>query len=104
MKVFMLKSFIIASFMFIAVLAGMQIARDGMSKMRGQQEQNKIIVSDINNDGNKGIAVIPSHDLKKKKQRMQEINGLNVFSELGKKMADGVSKTSQSLVESITNK
>lgn len=104
MKVFMLKSFIVASLMFISVLAGMQIARDGMNKMRGQQGQDKVIVSDMNDDGDKGIAVIPSHDLKKKKQKMQEINGVNVFSELGKKMADGVSKTSQSIVESITNK
>lgn len=108
MKTFMLKSVMIAALMFISVLGGIQLANDGIYKMKGYSGPNlksAISLTDKNN-----ILKLPllssdrsSHDLKVKKERLEKLNAFNLFSSVGKKMSDGISKTSEKILNSIAN-
>lgn len=109
MKMFMLKSFCIASLMFISVIAGMQMANDGIHKMKGYDDpnfQNAIALNEkdehvkatfLGND-------ISSHDLEEKKKKLEEISAFNFFSSIGKKISNGVSTASEQIIELITGK
>ena len=103
MKMFMLKSLAIASIMFISVLAGIQIANNGLNKLKGQPEQNIIATTPLKNETANRSTSLSSHNLEAKKKKLEEINGQNLFSEMGRKMADGVASTSKSLINSIAN-
>lgn len=103
MKIFMLKSFCIAALMFISVLAGMQMAGNGIHKMKGYNDsgfENAVAINEKNTTilGHD----ISSHDLAGKKQRLEEISSFNVFSMMGKKLSDGISNASEKLIETIT--
>ncbi|MGG5254992.1 DUF3679 domain-containing protein [Neobacillus sp. SM06] len=103
MKMFMLKSFAIASIMFISVLAGIQIANNGLNKLKGQPVQTTMTNPPIKSNNANRSTDLTSHNLEAKKQKLEEINGQNLFSEMGKKVADGVANTSKSLINSITS-
>lgn len=103
MKLFMLKSLIVVSLMFISVLAGMQIANESMTQMRGKEQSQSLPAANENSGMASSDGDITSHNLKAKKQKLEEMNALNLFSAMGKKMADGVSKTSESIIHSIAN-
>ncbi len=101
MKMFMLKSFCIAALMFISVLAGMQMAGNGIHKMKGYNDQNANV--SINEKDTTILGQdISSHDLTGKKQKLEEINSFNVFSLMGKKLSDGISNASEKIIQSIT--
>src|SRR3954449_11310852 len=90
MKMFMLKFFCMVALMFISVLAGMQLANNGIHKMKGyddpnfqtavsfQETDNDVRASFLGND-------ISSHDIEAKKRKLEEISSYNFFSSMGKK-------------------
>jgi len=103
MKMFMLKSFCIAALMFISVLAGMQMANNGIHKMKGYEDQNlQNAVSFNEKDASILGQNISSHDLSAKKKKLEEISSYNFFSSMGKKMSDGITNTSEKIIQSIT--
>nr|WP_263325669.1 YqxA family protein [Neobacillus sp. Marseille-Q6967] len=107
MKMFMLKCFFVAALMFISVLAGMQIANDGIHKMKGYDDpnfQNAIALSE-NGEQVKATFLgndISSHDIEEKKKKLEEISAFNFFSSMGRKISEGVSGASKSLIDLIT--
>ncbi|MBI0576408.1 YqxA family protein [Neobacillus cucumis] len=108
MKLFMFKSLGIAALMFISVLAGMQLANDGIHRMKGYNDPNLQKAVTINDKGNDLHASvlgnqITSHDIETKKKKLEEMNAFNLFSSMGKKMSDGISSASKKLVDSISN-
>ncbi|MDR7000397.1 DUF3679 domain-containing protein [Neobacillus niacini] len=107
MKLFMLKSIGIAALMFISVLAGMQLANDGIHRMKGYDDPNFQKTITINDKGNDFHASVlgnqmTSYDIETKKKKLEEMNAFNLFSSMGKKMSDGISGASKKLVESIS--
>lgn len=109
MKMFMLKSFCIASLMFISVIAGMQMANDGIHKMKGYDDPNFQNAIALNEKGEQVKATflgndISSHDLEEKKKKLEEISAFNFFSSIGKKISNGVSTASEQIIELITGK
>jgi hypothetical protein len=99
----MLKSFCIAALMFISVLAGMQMANDGIHKMKGYIDpnfQNAVSISE--QDTSLLGQQIGSHDLVGKKRKLEEISSYNFFSSMGKKMSDGITQASEKIIQSIT--
>ena len=107
MKVFMLKSFCIASLMFISVLAGMQMANDGIHKMKGYEDPNFQNAIALNDNGEQLKATflgndISSHDIDEKKRKLEEISAFNFFSSMGKKFSEGISSASEKLISLIT--
>jgi hypothetical protein len=107
MKMFMLKFFCIIAIMFISVLAGMQLANDGIHKMKGYDDPNFQNAVGINDNGEHVKATflgneISSHDIDEKKKKLEEISAFNLFSSMGKKISQGVSTASEKLISLIT--
>lgn len=107
MKMFMLKFFCILAIMFISVLAGMQLANDGIHKMKGYDDPNFQNAVAINDNGERVKATflgneISSHDIDEKKKKLEEISAFNIFSSMGKKVSEGVSNASEQLINLLT--
>ena len=107
MKMFMLKFFCIVALMFISVLAGMQLANDGIHKMKGYDDPNFQNAVALNDNGEHVKATflgneISSHDINEKKKKLEEISAYNIFSSMGKKISEGVSSASEKLISLIT--
>ena len=103
MKMFMVKTLVIASLMSISVLAGMQMANDGIHKIKGNGLQNGVSINEKGNKistslGNNGI----NYDLVSKRKKLEEMNSFNIFSSMGKKIADGISSATEKAVNKIT--
>jgi hypothetical protein len=108
MKIFMLKSVMIAALMFISVLVGIQLANGGIHKMKGYSDpdfNSAISLTDKNKNMKPPLlgSDISSHDLKAKKVKLEKMNTFNLFSSIGKNLSDGISKTSEKILDSIAN-
>jgi hypothetical protein len=108
MKIFMLKSLCLAALMLISVLIGIQLANDGILKMKGYDDPNFQDAVSIDEKGNEIKATllgndISSHDLEAKKKKLEEISAYNFFSSMGKKMSEGISGASEKIVEFIAD-
>jgi hypothetical protein len=102
MKMFMLKSFCIAALMFISVLAGMQMANDGIHKMKGYSDPNFQNAVSINQKDASFLGQnISSHDLEAKKKKLEDISSFNLFSSIGKNVSDGISNATEKIIQSI---
>lgn len=104
MKLFTLSAIGIAMLMFICVLFGMQQANNGIQKMKGYESEDFQQVLSINQEKEEAEATIlgqnvTSHDLQKKKEQLEEINGFNLFSSIGKGMADTISQLAEKGVD-----
>ncbi len=97
MKIFMVKTFLIASLMFMCVLFGMQQASEGIQKMKGYKDDGFKSAFVIDQTGQGGVNAqvlgndISSHDLEKKREKLEEMKAFNMFSSMGKGIAQGVS-------------
>ena len=110
MKMFMLKSLFIAALMFISVLFGMQFANDGIHRMKGYDDPN-IGTAFTLNENERGKLQgtflgqdVSSHDLEKKKEQLEKMKAYNLFSSVGKKLADGISTATGGTIEFIVEK
>lgn len=109
MKWFMVKTFFLISLMFIAVLFGMQLANEGIHNMKGYDDANFKDAFTVNeNEGGELQASIlgndiSSHDLQRKKEKLEEMKAYNFFSSLGKSLSDGISKVTETTIHHITN-
>ncbi len=108
MRMYMLKSVIIAALMLISVLTGMQLANNGIHKMKGYDDANFQNAVSIEESGNNISASIlgndiSSHDIAAKKKRLEEISAFNFFSSMGKKLSDGITGASDKLIQLITD-
>lgn len=107
---FMLKSFMLASLMFISVLFGMQQANEGIHKMKGYDDPEFKSAFKIkeNEDGSYKSAIlgndVSSHDLEQKRKKLEEMKAFNFFSSLGKSLAEGISLVMEKTVEFLTGK
>jgi hypothetical protein len=110
MKMFLLKSLMLASLMFISVLFGMQQANEGIHKMKGYDDPEFKSAFSIKEteDGSIKSAIlgndVSSHDLEQKRKKLEEMKAFNFFSSLGKKLADGISVVMEKTLELITGK
>lgn len=109
MKWFMLKAFLFTSLMFLVVLLGMQQANDGITKMKGYNDSNfkdaftlqesetgELHASILGND-------VTSHDLKQKKEKLEEMKAYNFFSSIGRKLSNGLSTLAENVIYFITD-
>jgi hypothetical protein len=93
MRMFMVKSLCIAAIMLISVLVGMQLANDGIHKLKGYDDANFQNALSFNESGNDVSASllgneISSHDLKAKKKKLEEMSAYNFFSSMGKNLTE----------------
>lgn len=109
MKMFLLKGVILASLMFLSVLFGMQQANIGIQKMKGYEDPKFKSALTLQERGNGDFQAsilgvdVTSHDLEKKKQKLEEIKAYNLFSDLGKGISNGISSGINQIIEMIPN-
>lgn len=92
---FFLKCSLVLLIFFFGVILGMQKAHTGLENMRGYDDLHlydavSVQVDDGEVKGEFLGEEISSHDLKKKKERLEEMKAYNAFSKMGKKVASGV--------------
>lgn len=110
MKLFLLKAFVLACLMFFCVLTGMQLANNGMKKMRGYDDPNLKLAFTVREIGDGQIETailgkqVSSHDLEQKKQQLEKMNAYNLFSSAGKKLADGLGNAVEKSLDLISGK
>ena len=107
MKMFMLKSVFLACLMFISVLFGMQQANEGIVRMKGyghEQFQSPITINE-KEEGELEASIlgnpISSHDIEKKKEKLEEMKAFNFFSSIGKILAAFISNITDMIIKFI---
>jgi hypothetical protein len=109
MKWFMLKTILFTSIMFLAVLFGMQQANEGITKMKGYSDENfkGAFTFHENETGDLQASIlgkdVSSHDLRQKKEKLEEMKAYNFFSTMGKKLSNGISTMTETLLQAITD-
>lgn len=104
----MFKSFLLASIMFVSVLFGMQLANKGILDMKGyNDEQFKgAFTVEANDKGELEASIlgnnVTSHDLEKKKEKLEEMKAYNFFSSLGKNFAEIMSNLTDKTLHMIS--
>ncbi|WP_071395826.1 YqxA family protein [Bacillus tuaregi] len=108
MKMFMLKSMLIAALMFVSVLFGMEQANVGIQNMKGYSNDqfNGAFTLKESADGELEASIlgkdVSSHDLEKKKKELEEMKAFNFFSSLGKNLAGALSFATEKIIQLIT--
>jgi hypothetical protein len=108
MKIFLLKSLFIVSLMFLSVLFGMQQANFGIQKMKGYDDPKfkSALIVEASDEGEIQASVlgvdVTSHDLEQKKQKLEEIKAYNLFSDMGKKISNGISAGLNQIIEGLS--
>jgi hypothetical protein len=103
MKMFILKSFCLVTFLFLSTLAGIKVANHGMNEMKGHhqsifQSTISLSIQDLNTsigDDRSG------HDLRAKRQKLERMNSFNLFSFFAGEISDGISQTSRNLIKLV---
>ncbi|KAB2338614.1 DUF3679 domain-containing protein [Cytobacillus depressus] len=109
MKWFMLKTLLLTSLMFLAVLFGMQQANEGITKMKGYSDERfkGAFTLQENEAGELHASIlgtdVTSHDLQQKKEKLEEMKAYNFFSSLGKKLSEGLSALAETTLHFITD-
>lgn len=107
MKMFMLKSVFLACLMFVSVLFGMQQANEGIVKMKGygQEQFPEPITIKEKDEGELEASIlgnqVSSHDLEKKKAKLEEMKAFNFFSSIGKSLSDLFSNIMTTIIQFI---
>ncbi|PFG05638.1 DUF3679 domain-containing protein [Bacillus sp. es.034] len=102
MTKFFFKCAFLITALFIGVLIGMQYANQGIVDMKGHEQQNFTSPVGVNQNMEGDVKAsflgneIDSKTLTEKKEKLEEMKSFNVFSSIGKVIAN--------TIESITNK
>lgn len=101
---FTLKCTFILLVLFLGVLIGMQTANDGIKKMKGYDDPSLSSAFEVNqtNQGELEAAIlgekVTSHDIEKKKEKLEEIKAFNLFSSMGKHLGQAISNLFSRLI------
>lgn len=109
MKMFMVKAFLAAALMFISVLFGMQHANEGTRAMRGYDEKGLNPAFSINESSTGELEAsilgqdVSSHDLEKKREKLEKMKAYNFFSSAGRDLAEGLSKAADTAIQKVAD-
>ncbi len=109
MKKFIFKCVVLISALFVGVLIGMQHANNGIVEMKGyhQESFNSPVGITQNQEGNVEASFlgndIKSQTLSEKREKLEEMKAFNVFSSIGKGIANTIVSLTNKLVEVIAS-
>lgn len=112
MKKFTLKVVAIIFVLFFGVLIGMQYANEGLVKMRGFSDpkfEQPVSVTEASTGEVEASFMgnnLSTHDLEAKQQRLEEVKSYNIFSTIGRGLAQfitGIIKGVLSLLGTIVS-
>ncbi|KXG11340.1 YqxA family protein [Anoxybacillus rupiensis] len=93
--------------LFFGVLLGMQQANQGMIKMKGYNDPSFQTVFHVAKDKNGEMEAmvmgnrVSIENISEKKEKLEQMKMFNLFSELGKHLAEGVRSVIQSLLSFV---
>ncbi|MBD3109746.1 DUF3679 domain-containing protein [Bacillus sp. AGMB 02131] len=101
---FWLKCFGIILIFFVGVMFGLQKASSGLVNMRGYEDpelnaavsvehEEGVVTADILGED------LGSHDLEEKKKKLEELKAFNAFSNVGKKITNGIQQGVTKIIE-----
>ncbi|WP_028399259.1 YqxA family protein [Ectobacillus panaciterrae] len=107
MKRFATKCFILAFTLFIGVLAGMQLANDGLKRMKGYNDPTFEQVAHITNtkSGDTEASLLgKTFTIEEKEKQLENMKSFNVLSKLGDTVAIGVQKVTRFSTDAVVGK
>lgn len=93
MKRFTIKVVVLIFVLFFGVLMGMQYANEGLVKMKGYSDPNFDEPVSVEQTATGEVEAqflgneLSTHDLEAKQQRLEEVKSYNIFSSIGKALA-----------------
>lgn len=93
--------------LFLGILIGMQTANDGIKKMKGYNDPTLTSAFEVNQSkqGELEASVlgkkVTSHDLEKKKEKLEEMKVFNFFSSVGKTLSAAVSNLFSRIINKL---
>jgi hypothetical protein len=89
--------------MFLLSIAGMKVADNGMNEMKGNNHSTlPTNISFQNKDWQNLIGDDHlSHNIKAKEQKLEKINSFNLFSWMGKELAEGITSVSRNMIKLV---
>lgn len=103
MKMFLFKSFCLLAMLFISVLAGIQIADEGIHHMKGSSHSTNLNAPIYQNQQSLAKTESINNDIQAKQQRLEKMNAFNIFSFMGEKMSNGITEASAKILKSIVH-
>ncbi|PFA64462.1 hypothetical protein CN378_14845 [Bacillus sp. AFS015802] len=109
MPKFFLKCALLIGALFIGVLIGMQYANQGIVEMKGHEQQNFTSPVGIKQSGDGDVEAsflgneVESRTLSEKKEKLEEMKAFNVFSSIGKVIADTIESITGKIVDVIAS-
>ncbi|WP_158598211.1 DUF3679 domain-containing protein [Falsibacillus albus] len=108
MRMFLLKCVLLVSLLFIAVLMGMEKANEGMQHLKGngsgieapltvkQKDNGEVQASVLGKD-------LSSSDIEGKRKKLEEMKTFNLFSAIGKTLADLITGLTEKLIDLVAS-
>jgi hypothetical protein len=102
---FFMKCFLFTTVLLIGVILGMQLANDGMKKMKGYDDPRfagAFLISQTDK-GEVEASVLGEKvtNLEEKQKKLEEMEAFNLLSSIGKKLAQGMQSLFQQLFQGI---
>ncbi|MFX3624456.1 MAG: YqxA family protein [Ectobacillus sp.] len=107
MKGFIMKCLVLVCIMFISTLAGMQLANDGLKRMKGYNDPTFEQVARITGTGNGDVEATllgNTFTLEEKEKQLEDMKSFNALSEMGSSLAVGVQKAARVSVDAVVGK
>jgi hypothetical protein len=104
---FMIQFFLAVAILFVGVLLGMQQANEGLTKMKGYDDPAFQEVFHFSESSKGEIeasilgSTVTSEDIEEKKKKLEEMKTFNIFSELGKHLADFIQLAVEQLLYTV---
>jgi Protein of unknown function (DUF3679) len=104
----MLKSLLLAGLMFAAALGGMQMANDGIGRMKGYEDPGFEQAISLEKEGSNEVKMaimggeVSRESLDEKKEQLEETEAFNLFSSMGKTLASAISGTFRAIIDSLS--
>ncbi len=107
MKQFMMKCLLLLAILFVGVLSGMQLANNGLKKMKGYDDPTFEQVAKIS--GTKSGDMEASFlgqtvTIEEKQKKLEELKSFNLFSKMGDALANGVRKIVEVSTDAVVGK
>jgi hypothetical protein len=107
MKRFMMRCFILAFTLFIGVLAGMQLANDGLKRMKGYNDPTFEEVAHITStkSGETEATLLGNtFTIEEKGKQLEDIKSFNALSRLGHTVASGIQNATRFTANAVVGK
>ncbi|MBO9129582.1 YqxA family protein [Bacillus sp. 165] len=103
----MIRCLLLLTVLFIGVLLGMQLANDGLKKMKGYDDptfEQVAKISGTESGDMKASFLGKNITIEEKQKKLEKLKSFNLFSKMGDALAGGVEKVVQISTNTVVGK